>query len=102
MEFSRISVNKDISAGLHQILMADDDNNPSFFGLPPPSYKDHSRSPRCEEDIRNAPPSYAANTSSKNISGADQITEWMNQNVVVKMGIGATRALGFVLGWAPE
>jgi len=42
-----------------------------------PSYKEHRRSPRCEEDIFHPAPSYRSHFVGSRPSGADQLANWL-------------------------
>src|SRR5437868_2337397 len=42
-----------------------------------PSYKEHRRSPRCEEDIFHPAPSYRSHFVGAKPSGADQLANWL-------------------------
>lgn len=42
-----------------------------------PSYKEHRRSPRCEEDIYHPAPSYKSHFMGAQPSGADKLADWL-------------------------
>jgi hypothetical protein len=50
-----------------------------------PSYKEHRRSPRCEEDIFHPAPSYRSHFIGAKPSGADKLADWL---VARTSGIG--------------
>lgn len=57
------------------LLFEEFDISPSSDLLP--SYREHKRSPRCEEDILNPAPSYVSQFAGAQPSGADKLADWL-------------------------